>query len=146
MHLKLAPIPDPSKLRLEILGLMNIHHRQVHPALIVQRSADIQPRRLARRSDPTRLRVAQVLAAAEVDSDGAAAHVLAVQQQGPPGRLLGEARGGRHERGDDVDGLRNVGHAHVFGLADEDVEPDADGEGVGEGVSEDVSQGSGCVW
>ena len=39
-----------------------------------------------------------------------------------------------HEGRDDVYGLRDGGHADVAAVADEDVEPDCDGEGVGEGV------------
>lgn len=71
--------------------------------------------------------------------EGLAAHVLAIEEEGPPGRLLDKAVGAGHEGGDDVDGLGDVGHAYVLGLADEDVEPDCYGEGVGEVVPVEVT-------
>jgi hypothetical protein len=134
MHLDLLSSRKTLELRLKVLLLMDIHHSEVHNAVLIQRRADVQPGRLYGASDPRGVRVAQVLAAAEVDGDGGAAHVLAVQQEGPPGGLLEDAVLCGHERGDDVDALGNVGHADVLGLADEDVEPDGDGEGVGEVV------------
>lgn len=66
--------------------------------------------------------------------DGPAAHVAGEEEQRPPGGLAHEAGRGGHERGDDVDGLGDVGHADVAALAHEDVEPDGDGQRVGERV------------
>ena len=63
-----------------------------------------------------------------------AAHVFTEEVERVPGALLEDPGGRGHEGGDDVDGLGDVGHADVAGLADEDVEPGGDGEGVGEGV------------
>lgn len=134
MHLDLLSSRKTLELCLEVLLLVDVHHGEVHNAVLVQRCADVQPGRLDGASDPRGLCVAQVLASAEVDGDGGAAHVLAVQQEGPPGRLFEDAVLCGHERGDDVDALGDIGHAHVLGLADEDVEPNSDGEGVGKVV------------
>jgi hypothetical protein len=138
----LDPLPirnlQALNLRPEPLLPVHIHHGQHHSAVTPPRGTDIQPRRLdaARAAQPLGLRLAQVLPAAEVHGEGVAAHVLAEEEEGPPGRLLHEAVGRGHERGDDVDGLGDVGHADVGRLADEDVEPDADGQGIGERIPE----------
>ena len=48
--------------------------------------------------------------------------------------MLRHALGVRHEWGDDIDCLGDVGHAHPFGLSDKHVEPGGNSEGVGEGI------------
>lgn len=134
MHLDLLSSCKTLEFCLKVLLLVDVHNGEVHNAVLVQRRADVQPGRLDGASDPRGVCVAQVLASAEVDGDGGTAHVLTVQQEGPPGGLLEDAVLCGHERGDDVDALGDIGHAHVFGLADEDVEPDGDGEGIGQVV------------
>ena len=66
--------------------------------------------------------------------DRLALHVLCKQQQRPVRRLFDDARIGGNKWRDDVDTLRNIAHSQVLTLADEDVQPDREGERVREGV------------
>lgn len=118
----------------EVLVLRHVDHSQVDPPIIANRTTDVQERRLNGAPNPLGLCPPLVLLAPNIDSHSVATHVLAIQQKRPPTSLLKQAILGRHERADDVDRLRDIGHANVLALADEDVHPDRNGKGVGEGV------------
>lgn len=134
MNLHLLTTRQPPQLRLKVLLLMDIHNSKVDNTILIKRSTNIQPRRLNSTADPLRMRRALILSSANIHSDCRTAHVLAVEEERPPGRLLKESVFCGHEGRNDVYALGDVGHAHVLGLADEDVEPDCYGEGVREVV------------
>src|SRR5690242_656270 len=125
---------DATQVNLEASVLTNICHSQISVPILASDSASIEVRCLDGSADPARIGAASVLGRLDVDGDGVTAHVLAKKKQRPPDSLLDEPVFGSHEGRDDVDGLCDVSHAHILGLADESVQKNGNSKGVGKCV------------
>lgn len=122
------------KLGLNVLLLVDVDHSHVDVAVLAQRGADVQPGSVLDAAHPLGRGLTLVDTASDVRADGPAAHVAREEIQRPPGGLLDDAVLGRHQGGDDIDGLSDAGHADVFALADKDVQVHGHGQGIGECV------------
>lgn len=95
MHLNILS-NQSLQLGLKVLLLMDVHHGEVDSAILIQRRTDVQPRSLDSAANPLGMCVTQVLTTTDVHGDGGAAHVLAVEEKRPPGRLLEKTVLGGH--------------------------------------------------
>lgn len=125
---------DAAEINLVISVLANVGNSQVGEAVLASDGASIEVGCLDGATDPVGVCAAGIFGRLDIQSDGVATHVLAEEKQRPPDGLFDDTILASHERRDDVDGLCDIGHAHVFGLADEGVQEDRDSKGVGECV------------